>query len=159
MIYDSPPILPSPTTQEPPASSPSYLPRPSTTTASSSLWAAPAPLPETTPEWISSSNVNSYVKSTEASAKPATQTTMTWPNQPIAPANPVIIGHSNHTIEYNPPTLIHFDTPLSPITPHFPHNPNPFMNEIYSFTQQHDLDNTLLLPFNIINPMNETPNL
>ena len=135
------------------------IPALNATTSSSSLWAASAPQPEPTPEWISFPNANSHDRSTDASTKPVVQTTLTWPNQRIAPADPMILGHSNHKIEQYPPTPIHFGTLLSPIPPHHPNISKPYMNEIYSFTQIHNnIDNTILLPLNIVNPVNATPN-
>ena len=128
----------------------------STSSTSSSVWAAPAPSPDLTPEWTTPTKANSHDRPTAENAEPALQVTLTWPNQAIAPADPMIIGHSNRKYVTHSPTPIQFITPISPIKPHSPPNTNPHMNEIYSFTQLHDIDNTLLLPLRIVNPMNVT---
>ena len=132
--------------------------QPNTSSTSSSVWAAPAPLPELTPEWTTptKANTGSHDRRTAENVESALQVTLTWPNQAIALADPMIIGHSNRKYVTHSPTPIQFMTPISPITPLSPPNTNPYMNEIYSFTQLHDIDNTLLLPLRIVNPMNAT---
>ena len=121
-------------------------------TSSSSLWAASAPMPDSTPELTPIKNINLHENGDKELATPAPQQTVSWPDLVYAPADPAILGHSNTKHLTYPPTPIHFTSPLSPIKQHTSLNTNTYMNEIYSFTQLHDLDDTiLLLPITITN--------
>ena len=122
-------------------------------TSSSSLWAASAPMPDSTPELTPTKFINHQNSGSKEVATPAPQQTDLWPNQVFAPANPAMLGHRN--TKHPPietPSPIHFPPSLSPIKQHNTSpNTNSYMNEIYSFTQLHDPDNTLLLPITITN--------
>ena len=69
--------------------------------------------------------------------------TMMWAPQVPAPTQTVILGHSNH---HSQPLNLSFT--LLPI-PLFSPNLNPYMNEIYTYSQMYDPDDTLLLPKNL----------
>ena len=125
------------------------------TSSSSDMWAASAPMPDLTPDSNPQFETDAHADG-EESGKQATQQTMTWATQLFAPATPAILGHSNSKTAIHTTTPIHFSTPLSPIIPHTSPNPNTHMNEIYSFTQLNNLDDTILLPLKITNPMNVT---
>ena len=95
----------------------------------SSLWAEPAPTPESTP-------ITGHSPSAICDRTPAP--TILWAPQAPAPSHPAILGH-----KYNDPQPLDLTFPLSPIPVTSP-NLNPFMNEIYSYSQMYDPDDTLL---------------
>jgi len=119
-------------------------------TSTSSMWAAPAPIPDSTSEQFSiPENSDHHDSGNTGCALTAPLQTASWPNHVSAPAKPAILGHSNtthttHSTHHT--TYIHFSSTISPIKRHTPSHSNPYMNEIYSFTQLHDLDDTILLP-------------
>jgi len=124
--------------------------------STSSVWAAPAPMPELTPSQISLSTNGSRESGKSENISTAHRQTASWQSQVPAPATPMIIGHSNTTDKRHTPTPMHFPPSLSPITSRTPPNPRTKLNEIYSFTQLHNLEDTILLPLRIVNPLNDT---
>ena len=128
---------------------------------STSIWAAPAPMPDTTPSQISLDTNDHHIQcpADDVSTAYRQTETETWANQAIAPAIPMIIGHHSSTNPLHTPSPIHFPISISPIKTQTSSTRHTHMNEIYSFTQQYNLDNTILLPVRISNPMNVSKTL
>ena len=120
------------------------------TPTSSSLWAAPAPIPDISGD--SNHHQLADIDNNEASTTPTT--TLIWPTQVPPPSSPTILGHFTSPNHPDHDTLrpICFPHPLSPVTLGPSPNLNRYMNEEFSLNQMHNLDDTLLLPINITPP-------
>ena len=103
----------------------------------SSLWAAPAPIPDSIT--ISDHTTNS----TTTHSVPIPSQTIAWAPQVPTPSHPELLGHNHHMSQ-----PLNLSIPLSPIPVTSP-NTNPYMNEIYTYSQMYELDDTLLLPKHI----------
>ena len=121
-----------------------------TTLTSSSLWAAPAPIPDVSDESHHSRPADT--DNNKATTTPAT--TMIWPTQVPPPSSPTILGHftSSQHPDHNTHRPICFPQPLSPVIIGPSPNHNHYMKEEFSFNQMYNLDDTLLLPNNITHP-------
>ena len=123
----------------------------------SSLWAASAYIPGDTPEH--EDDQCSMTMTTQQHNSEVPPITITWPDQTPAPSSPALLGHFRHpNQQYTQDTThsphhqsIQFHTPLSPIARGPSTNPNIHMNEIYSFHQMYNIDDTILLPVNVDN--------
>ena len=123
---------------------PAPIPDDSNAPTQSELWAAPAPYPSPSPTTTLSHQLHNDINTTSTTHSH----TMIWPS------SPTILGHTNppqHTGQYTT-QHIHFNTPLSPIAIGPSPNHNQYMNEIFTFSQMYDLNETLLLPQNLTNP-------
>ena len=119
-------------------------------------WAAPAPSPElssTTSRYQHHHNHDDTHSTTTTHSN-----TLIWPPQIPAPSSPTILGHINPPLSKDQPST-HFNIPLSPIAIGPSPNHNLYMNETYSYTQMYNMDDTLLLPYNITNPNTQHMNV
>ena len=129
----------------------------SATSQASSIWAASAYIPGDTPEH--DDDQCNMAMTTQQHNSETSPITIIWPDQTPAPSSPALLGHFTHTNQQyiqdtaHPPhhQLIQFPTPLSPITHGPSSNPHIHMNEIYSFHQMYNIDDTILLPVSVDN--------
>ena len=140
-----------------------------TITPSSSLWAAPAPFPDSSQPSMDSQRWAAPAQHAEPpiETSPPSRTkddsnttklpthTMIWPIQVPAPSSPTILGYINPTLSTdlaNIQHIPHFPQHLSPVKLGPSPNLNQYMNENFSLNQMYDLNDTLLLPTHITNP-------
>ena len=131
-----------------------------TTTSSQSLWAAPAPFPESSRTSMDSrrgtapaSLLEPQIDDSDTTKTPTS--TMIWPPQVPTPSSPTLLGYINttHTTDQtNTRHDIHFPLHLSPVKIDPYPNHNQYMNEHFSFNQMYELNDTLLLPTHLTNP-------
>ena len=112
-----------------------------TITPVTSIWAAPAPYPESDDEKTITPTPKSYYDHNDKENE-----TQSWTTQVPPPTSPKLLGH--HNKRHHQSIDISFPKPLSPIPTHPNPNSNPHMIETYSFTQIHL---SILLQINVIN--------
>ena len=109
-----------------------------------SIWAAPAPCPDSDDD----ENVPTLNPTPKSSYdhNDKEYETQSWATQAPAPASPTLLGH--YKCQHQP-TDISFPQPPSPIPTHSNPNSHPHMIETYSFTQMYDPHQSILLPMNV----------
>ena len=108
---------------------------------------------------------NQYLNESQESTAAPTQndddtivvvSSMAWPNQVTTLSSPMLLGHIKDSTrqqdQENHTNILHLPIPLSPITSDSSSKHIPFLNEQYSLCQMHSLDNTILLPVNVVTP-------
>ena len=139
---------------------------PTQPSSESSAWAATAFMPDDSPEHTESQEMIATHMQRDLGkdemptiCKELATDSRAWPDPSPSISSPMLLGHANELAQrqdqgHHHPHTLHISVPLSPITPGPTNRHTLTMNDQYSYHQMYDLDNTILLPLNVVNHLN-----